>query len=137
MKVFVADEGQPGKTGRCRSRGVCRQQGRIFVFKSAAALTKYLEEKIPFKRQETPETASFADDFLQILRRALTIPLTDCAYVNHVMLAAIDVELADREVSCDNRRINQGIKIVTSIMIWQAIRSRIQSRHRLLPLGWQ
>lgn len=70
------------------------------------AHAKDVEKIISLEWKKTPETASFPHDLFQVMCGSPTVPLPGLANVDQEMPAAIDLELMNRRISGDDRRIH-------------------------------
>ncbi len=107
------------------------------MLQPAAAGAEHVEEDVSPERQETPEATRLADHLLQIARRELAVPLADLAGIREDVLTAIDRELVDRQVSGDDRRIDQRVIVLGAIVVRQAVGGRIHRRRRTLATSRQ
>ncbi len=107
------------------------------MLQPAAPGAEDVEEDVSPEREEAPETMGLADHLLQVFRDTLAIPVADLAGIRQYVLAALDFELVDRQISGDDRRIDQRVIVLGAIVVRQAVGRRGHRGDRPLALGGQ
>ena len=140
MEILVADEREPAKVRAADSplrAGLAVSNVEFLCSSPPPPWRNTLRKRYLLNGRKPQKRRVSCHELFELLGRLLAIPRTELADVDQKVLAAVDLELMDRRIPGDDRRIDQRVVVIGSIMVRQAVGRGLERGHRLLPLRRQ